>query len=51
MICQTLLAPERTTAAMDESQEWLARKKLRVAVYVIAFVGVYLVVRGIAAII
>lgn len=40
-------APERTTAAMNESQDWLARNKLRVAVYVIAVVGIYLVVRGI----
>ena len=40
-------APKRTTAAMNESQDWLARNKLRVAVYVIAVVGVYLVARGI----
>jgi hypothetical protein len=40
-------SPERTTAAMNESQAWLARNKLRVAAYVLAVVGVYLVVRGI----
>ena len=41
------LAPERTTAAMNKSQDWLARNKLRVAVYVMAVVGFYLVVRGV----
>lgn len=41
------IVPERTTGAMNESQDWLARNKLRVATYVIAGVGVYLVLRGI----
>jgi len=40
-------APERTTAAMNDSQNWLARNKLRVAMYVLAVFGVYLVLRGI----
>jgi hypothetical protein len=39
-------APERTTAAMDETHSWIGRNKRRIAVYVIAGVGVYLIVRG-----
>jgi Sap, sulfolipid-1-addressing protein len=39
-------SPERTTATMSEAEDWLGRNKLRVAAYVIAVVGVYLVARG-----
>ena len=39
-------APKRTAATMNEAEDWLALNKLRVAVYVIAVVGVYLLVRG-----
>jgi Sap-like sulfolipid-1-addressing protein len=40
-------APERTTTAMNEANSWLARNKLRIAMYVLAGVGLYLVVRGV----
>jgi len=44
-----LFAPERTTASMNRFNEWLSRNGRRVGVYVLAGVGVYLIVRGIAA--
>ena len=40
-------APERTAAVMDETNSWLGRNKLRVAVWVLDGFGVYLVARGI----
>ena len=42
-----LFAPERTTAAMNDFNAWLARNGRRVAGYVLAGVGLYLTVRGI----
>ena len=42
-----LFAPTRTITAMDNFNAWLGRNGRRVAVYVLAVVGAYLVVRGI----
>jgi hypothetical protein len=39
-------APERTTAVMDDTDSWIGRNKRQIAVYVIAGVGLYLIVRG-----
>ena len=44
-----LLAPERTTAAVDEFNAWLGRNGRRIAAYVLAAVGAYLIVRGLVA--
>ncbi len=44
-----LFAPERTTASMNQFNGWLGRNGQRVGVYVLAGVGLYLIVRGIAA--
>ena len=40
-------APERTTAAVDDFNAWLARNGRSLAVYSLGGVGVYLTVRGI----
>ena len=42
-----LFAPTRTIAAVDNFNDWLGRNGRRVAAYVLAGVGAYLVVRGI----
>jgi thiol:disulfide interchange protein len=42
-----LFAPTRTITAVDNFNAWLARNGRRVAAYVLAVVGAYLVVRGI----
>ena len=42
-----LFAPTRTIAAVDNFNAWLGRNGRRVAAYVLAGVGAYLVVRGI----
>ena len=42
-----LFAPTRTITAVDNFNGWLGRNGRRVAVYVLAVVGAYLVVRGI----
>jgi hypothetical protein len=44
-----LFAPERTATSMNQFNEWLSRNGRRVGVYVLAVVGCYLLVRGIAA--
>ena len=44
-----LFAPERTTSSMNQFNAWLGRNGRRVGVYVLAGVGCYLLVRGIAA--
>ena len=44
-----LFAPERTTATVNEFNAWLSRNGRRLAVYVLAGVGLYLIVRGIIA--
>jgi hypothetical protein len=41
-----LFAPERTTARVNEFNEWLRRNSTRVAVSVLVVVGIYLLVRG-----
>lgn len=41
-----LVAPERTIAATNAFNDWLARNGRRVAAVVLAVVGLYLVVRG-----
>jgi hypothetical protein len=41
-----LVAPERTIAATNAFNDWLARNGRRVAAGVLAVVGAYLVVRG-----
>jgi hypothetical protein len=41
-----LFAPERTTARVNDFNEWLRRNSTRVAVYVLVVVGIYLLVRG-----
>jgi hypothetical protein len=43
-------APARTTAAMQSLNDWLDVNGRRLAVWVLALVGVYLVVRGVVAI-
>lgn len=42
-----LIAPERTTAAMNNFNAWHTENGRRRAVYVIAGVGLYLIVRGV----
>jgi Sap, sulfolipid-1-addressing protein len=42
-----VFAPERTTVAVNNFNDWLKRNGRRVAAYVLAVVGVYLTVRGI----
>ena len=42
-----LIAPERTTVAVNAFNAWLKRNGRRVAAYVLAGVGLYLTVRGI----
>ena len=44
-----LFAPERTASSMNQFNAWLGRNGRRVGVYVLAGVGCYLLVRGIAA--
>jgi hypothetical protein len=41
-----LFAPERTTARVNDFNEWLRRNSTRVAVYVLVVAGTYLIVRG-----
>ena len=45
-----LFAPERTTAKVDDFNAWLGRNGHRLAVYVIAAVGVYFTVKGVVEI-
>jgi len=42
------VAPRRTTAAVEGFNAWLSHNGQRVAVYVIAAVGLYSTLRGIA---
>jgi cytochrome c oxidase assembly factor CtaG len=42
-----LIAPERTTVAVNEFNAWLGRNGRRAAAYVLAGVGLYLTIRGI----
>jgi thiol:disulfide interchange protein len=42
-----LIAPERTTVAVNAFNAWLGRNGRRVAAYVLAGVGLYLTIRGI----
>jgi sulfite exporter TauE/SafE len=42
-----LFAPERTTAKVNAFNDWLRKNSTRVAAYVLAAVGIYLLVRGI----
>jgi hypothetical protein len=42
-----LFAPARTITTVDNFNAWLGRNGRRVAVYVLAVVGAYLIVRGI----
>jgi hypothetical protein len=44
-----LFAPARTTAATNRFNDWLARNGRRIGVYVLAGVGLYLLVRGVIA--
>jgi hypothetical protein len=41
-----LFAPERTTARVNDFNEWLRRNSTRVAVWVLVVAGLYLLVRG-----
>jgi hypothetical protein len=42
-----LVAPARTSAAVDRFNEWLRRSTRRIAALTLAAIGIYLVVRGI----
>ena len=46
-IVSYVFAPERTTVAVNNFNDWLKRNGRRVAAYVLAVVGLYLTVRGI----
>jgi hypothetical protein len=41
-----LVAPERTTAVVEDLRDWLARNGRRVAVIALAIAGTYLLIRG-----
>ena len=41
-----LFAPERTTARVNDFNDWLGRNTTRVAIWVLVVVGIYLTVRG-----
>ena len=42
-----LFAPERTTAKVNQFNDWLRRNSTRVSVWVLVAVGIYLTVRGV----
>jgi hypothetical protein len=42
-----LFAPERTTRSVDEFNAWLRQNSMRIAVYVLTTVGLYLIARGV----
>jgi len=42
-----LFAPERTTARVNDFNDWLGRNTTRVAIWVLVVVGIYLTVRGV----
>jgi hypothetical protein len=46
-----LVAPTRTAAAVDRFNSWLGRHARPMAVYALAAIGLYLIVRGIVALI
>ncbi len=46
-----LIAPERTTVAVNAFNAWLKRNGRRVAAYVLGGVGLYLIVRGVVVLV